>query len=62
MAEKKTEKKKWSKGQWILFVCTIGPLDTGGAWLLHSKFWLPFDLVFWPIMFFAAIFYKEDSN
>ncbi len=62
MTEKKTEKKKWSKGQCILVICIIGPLETGLFWWMGSKGWLAIDLIFWPVMFFAALFYKENSN
>jgi hypothetical protein len=64
MAEKKTEKKKWTTGQCALMVCILGPLDTGGAWLMHAKGWVVIDLIFWPVLFFALLVakIKEDSK
>jgi hypothetical protein len=54
-------KKKWSKGQLILLVCILGPLDTGGAWLLNAKGWLLLDLIFWPVVFFALVGAKNSN-
>jgi hypothetical protein len=55
------EKKKLSKGHLVLMACILGPLDTGGAWLLHAKGWFLFDLIFYPVIF-LIILCSKDSN
>jgi hypothetical protein len=55
-------KAKYSKDQMVLFICVLGSLDTGFAWLLNGKGWVFIDLIFWPVVLLVVLVAKNSDS
>jgi hypothetical protein len=54
-------KKKYSKGQMILFISILGSLDTAFSYYFLKEGFLVFTIFFWLVLFLVALCAK-DSN